>query len=144
MTLSVYDPIKNCFVLKQMTPVTINAFHPDYMKTHEPNFMKDFRTHEANRQAAATLTKHVEKVRKSKPSHGTVFGISDKIVVGQPKEMMLKPREYHTFAKAGIPKTRSQMMSEIVAKKRKTNENYGTALANSKNIPTTKAFKEKK
>jgi hypothetical protein len=162
MSLSVYDPVKNCFVLKPMTTITVNAFHPDYMKTHEPNFMKDFRTHEANRQAAATLSKHVEKVRLTKPSHGTLFGISDKVVdahMMRPKQMMqrpksteleaikkkiLEPKEFHTFQKAGMPKTRSQMMTEVVAKKRKTDVNWGTVLPNSKNIPTTKSFKEKK
>lgn len=90
----------------------INAFHPDYMKTHEPDFMKSLRTHEANRQAAQTLTNHVEKVRKTKPTHGTVFGIARK--------------EFHIYQKAGMPKTRSQMMSEIVARKTKENKNYGT------------------
>jgi hypothetical protein len=32
------------------TSSVINAFHPDYMKTYEPNFMKFFRTLEANAQ----------------------------------------------------------------------------------------------
>jgi len=157
MSLSVYDPVKNCFVLKPMTTTTVNAFHPDYMKTHEPNFMKEFRTHEANRQAAATLSKHVEKVRKTKPSHGTLFGISDKVIdahMMRPKQMMqrpksaeleaikkkiLEPKEFHTYQKAGMPKkTHSQIMSEVVKNKRKTNKNWGTALPNSKNIPKIK------
>ena len=96
----------------------INAFHPDYMKTHEPKFMDDLRTHEARRAASETLSKHVTKVRKTKPTHGTVFGI--------------ERREFHIYARA---KTRSQMMSEIVAKKRISNKNYGTALPGSANIP---------
>lgn len=101
--------------------MTVNAFHPLYMQTHEPKFMDDLRTHEARRAAAETLSKHVTKVRKTKPTHGTVFGI--------------ERREFHTYAKAGMPKTRSQMMSEIVAKKRISNKNYGTALPGSVNIP---------
>jgi hypothetical protein len=44
----------------------INVFHPDYIKTHEPQLMKSFRTSEANRQVAETLTKK----RKTGPSHG--------------------------------------------------------------------------
>jgi hypothetical protein len=32
------------------TSTIINAFHPDYMKTYEPNFMQFFRTLEANAQ----------------------------------------------------------------------------------------------
>lgn len=70
----------------------INAFHPDYMKVHEPNFMKDFRTHDANRQAAETLTKYVAKRRKVNPAHGTVFGISDKVTaVTAPAHMHRRP-----------------------------------------------------
>lgn len=142
MSLSVYDPVKNCFVLKVMDKPVINAFHPDYMKVHEPSFMKEFRTFEANRQAAATLSAHVEVKRKTKPSHGTLFGISDKVSNAhdmKPKQMMkkpsLEPKEFHVYNKAGAPKTRSELMSAIVAKKRKEKENYGTALHNSKNIP---------
>jgi hypothetical protein len=123
----------------------INAFHPDYMKTHMPDFMKDFRTHEANRNAAAAVSSYVTRQRKVKPSHGTVFGISEKVKavtapahMHRPKAVDLNRTEYHTYSKAGMPKTRSQMMSEIVAKKRKTNSNYGTALPDSVNIPKIK------
>jgi hypothetical protein len=108
----------------------INAFHPDYMKTYEPNFMKYFRTHEANRQAAATLSGYVEKVRQTKPSHGTLYGISKKVLPDhiKPKEMMshkkgraltmlevhndladkLKRKEFHVYAKAGTPKEKKK------------------------------------
>ena len=53
----------------------INAFHPDYIKTHEPKLMKSFRTIEANRQASETLTKHVAKKRETNPLHGFLHGI---------------------------------------------------------------------
>ena len=105
----------------------INAFHPDYIKVHHPNFMKEFRTHEANRQAAATLSEYVEKTRKKKPSHGTLYGISKKVIPlahSRPKEMMgykkgkemtmleisnelidrLKKKDFHIYSKAGVPK----------------------------------------
>jgi hypothetical protein len=106
----------------------INAFHPDYMKTHEPNFMKDFRTSDANRQAAEAVSKYVTKQRKVKPSHGTVFGISDKVTAAtapahmhrrpdgvkssKPRKMpmadvkqeladLLKRTEFRTYSRAG-------------------------------------------
>jgi len=123
----------------------INAFHPDFIKTHMPDFMKDFRTHEANRQAAAAVSSYVTRKRKTTPSHGTLFGISDKVTtvttpahMHRPKSVSLERTEYHTYAKAGMPKTRSQMMSDIVSKKRKTNSSYGTALPGSTNIPKVK------
>jgi len=93
--------------------MTINAFHPDFMKTYMPDFMKDFRTHEANRQAAAAVSSYVTKKRRTTPSHGTVFGISEKVkAVTAPAHMhrpksredMIKRTEYHTYSKAGAPK----------------------------------------
>lgn len=103
-----------------MERTVINAFHKDYVKTYEPTLMQQFRTASANKKASMTLTEHVEEVRKTKPSHGTVFGITEKAISVAPKEMMkrkkpaaeiteelierLKPRSYHTYAKAGTPK----------------------------------------
>lgn len=120
----------------------INAFHPDYIKTHEPNFMKDFRTHEANRNAAAAVSNYVTKKRRTTPSHGTVFGISEKVKavtapahMHRPKAASLNPTEYHTYSKAGMPKTKSQIMTEVVARKRQENKAWGTMLPESKNIP---------
>jgi len=113
--------------------MTVNAFHPEYMKTHEPNFMKDFRTHEANRNAAAAVSSYVTRQRKVKPSHGTLFGISDKVTsvttplhVHRPKSLIktkaeqsktmnevrnelidkLKPTPYLTYSRAGAPKNK--------------------------------------
>ena len=95
MSLSTYDPIKGCFVLAPMKPETINAFHPDYVKVHQPNLMKEFRTIEANRKAGETLSKHVTEVRKTKPLHGFVSGVS------KPE---LAPREFHVYQRAGASK----------------------------------------
>lgn len=104
----------------------MNAFHPDYMKTFEPTFMDAFRTHEARRSAAETLAKYVEKKRKTNPNYGYVHGVT---------KVPLEMREFHVYAKAGMPKTRSQMMTEIVAKKREANKNWGTVNRDGKNIP---------
>lgn len=54
----------------------INAFHPDFMKTHMPNFMNEFRTADARRQAAETLSGYVTEKRKVTPSHGKIEGLS--------------------------------------------------------------------
>lgn len=89
MSLSIYDPVKGCFVLAPIKPMTINAFHPDYVKTHHPELMKEFRTAEANRKAALTLSKHVTEQRKINPNHGYVD---------------LTPRDFHVYQRAGAPK----------------------------------------
>jgi hypothetical protein len=56
--------------------MTINAFHPDYVKTHMPTFMNEFRTNDARREAAESLSEYVTKKRRTKPSHGSLPGIS--------------------------------------------------------------------
>jgi hypothetical protein len=56
------------------------------MQVHEPNFMKEFRTVEANRKAALTLSMHVTEKRKLNPLHGYVD---------------LTPRDFHVYQRAG-------------------------------------------
>jgi len=123
----------------------INAFHPDYVKTYMPNFMTDIRTESRQTKNGQMLSQYVDNTRKTKPSHGTVFGISNKVTsVTVPSHMhrakikmvSTSVTEFHIYQKAGAPKkTQSQIMTEIVAKKRQTNKNWGTALPSSKNIP---------
>ena len=57
----------------------INAFHPDYVKTYNPEFLEYFRTLTIQKQCGEAVTKFVNKKRKTVPSHGTIFGISDKV-----------------------------------------------------------------
>jgi hypothetical protein len=56
--------------------MTINAFHPLFVQTHMPTFMTEFRTADARRQAAESLSGYVTHKRKTKPSHGQLVGIS--------------------------------------------------------------------
>lgn len=100
----------------------INAFHPAYVETHMPEFLSDLHVQSRMTKNGQALTQYIEKVREERPSIGTVFGISKKVTSVEPKQMM---------------RTRSQMMSKIVADKRKTNKGYGTALPTSKNIPAS-------
>lgn len=122
----------------------INAFHPDYVKTYMPGFLTDIRTESRQTKAGQTLSKYVDKTRETNPSHGTLFGISDKITsVTVPAHMhryktkmvSTSVTEFHIYQKAGMPKTKSQIMSEVVAKKRQSDKSWGTVLHNSKNIP---------
>lgn len=121
----------------------MNAFHPDYIKTYHPNFLTDLRIESRQTKNGQNMTNHVNKMRKTNPSHGTLFGISDKVLsvtvpahMSRPSAVNLDVRDFHIYQKAGMPKkTQSQIMSEVVAKKRQTNKNWGTALGNSKNIP---------
>lgn len=91
----------------------INAFHPDYIKTYHPNFLADLQLESRMTRAGQALSAHVDETRKTKPSHGTVFGISDKEVsVNAPahmhrpkrKKVSVERTEFHTYSKAGAPK----------------------------------------
>lgn len=108
MCLSIYDPQKGCFVLKPMKPEIINAFHPDYVKTYHPDLMKDMRIIQRGKDSSKSLSKYVEKARETNPSHGTVFGVTEKSISVAPKKMMkrvdLATKEFHVYNKAGLPK----------------------------------------
>ena len=93
MSLSVYDPEKGCFVLKQWNPEKINAFHKDFVKVHMPDFIDEIRTESRQTRAGQTLSNYVDKVRDTKPTHGTMFGISEKTVSVVPKKMMKGPKK---------------------------------------------------
>jgi hypothetical protein len=87
-----------------MTPV--NAFHPDYIKTHEPDLMKEFRTHLANREVREEKKLKVNR----KPLKTVTRSLSVKISKEQArlnlqkkKELALKPRDFNYFSGAGMP-----------------------------------------
>ena len=86
----------------------INAFHPDYVKTYHPNLMDDFHMLNKNKQRSDSLTNHVEEMRETVPSHGTVFGVSETSVSISPKQMMKRPKlerkEFHSYQKAKAKK----------------------------------------
>lgn len=68
---------------------TINAFHPDYAKTYMPDMLKEQIVAQRNSEG---VSKYVERRRKTNPTHGTVFGISDKVVSLKPLKKMGKPK----------------------------------------------------
>ena len=85
----------------------INAFHKDYVKVHMPDLMKDFRTHEANREVREEKKLKVSR----KPLKTVTKSLSVKISKEQArldlqrkKELALKPRDFKYFSDAGMPK----------------------------------------
>lgn len=107
-----------------MTQV-INAFHPDYAKTYHPELFASLRQESRQTQAGKTLTNYVEKKRETCPSHGTIEGISKKIIpshINRPKQMMVR-------------RTRSQIMADVAEKAKAKDVNWGTVLKDSPNIP---------
>jgi hypothetical protein len=85
----------------------MNAFHPDYVKTHMPDLMKDFRTHAANREVREEKNMRVS----NKPLKTVTKSLSVKISKEQArlnldmrKTLLINNRDFHTYAKAGMPK----------------------------------------
>ena len=81
----------------------INAFHKDYIKTHEPNLMQHFRTASAYKKASATLSSNVEEIRKTDETYGYIGIGKVPRDIKAPKMMKrpkLEPKEFHVFAKA--------------------------------------------
>lgn len=84
--------------------MTINAFHPDFMKTHHPNF---WGTAIADASRSQTMSTIVAKTRQKNPAHGTMLGISNKVT-----PVTLKPLDMMIYSRAGVknisPKQRSK------------------------------------
>jgi len=76
----------------------INAFHPDYVKTHHPEFLTSLRAQSRQTVAGQTLTQYVDRHREQKPMHGTLSGISK-------KEVSMKPLEFMYYSRAGVSNT---------------------------------------
>lgn len=72
----------------------INCFHPEYVKTYMPEFLTEIRVESRQTKAGQALSSYVEKKRETSPMHGTIQGISNKIIplhMSRPKEMIKRP-----------------------------------------------------
>jgi hypothetical protein len=100
----------------------INAFHPEYVQTHMPTFMDTFRTHDARREAAEALSQYVTKKRRTKPSHGSLPGIS------KAQRETVPNQQFQDIS--AFPKTRRrESMKSLVAGKKMTLAEVAAELA---------------
>ena len=101
----------------------INAFHPDFVKTHMPEFLTAVKVAAKREEAGQTLSKFVTKKRESVPTHGFVHGIAKfpqtretqlslrrgadmpmeeiKKELTAAQKAKLAPKDFHMFSKAG-------------------------------------------
>ena len=92
----------------------INAFHPLYARTYHPELFESLRTESRQTKAGQTLSTYVDKVRETRPSHGTIEGISKKIIpvhMNRPKEMMKRP----ILTKKQQGMTMQEVTAELIA-----------------------------
>lgn len=100
MTLrTAYDHERNCFVLVKDKPPA-NAF--DWKNWECPvNGKINWRPQNIATQNSQSMTKFVEKQRETNPTHGTLFGISEKVVEAAPlKRMKRTPNEKEELSSA--------------------------------------------
>ena len=57
--------------------VLINAFHPDYVKTYNPEFIEYFRQLTTQKKVSDTMTRFVNKARKTNKNYGTIHGVKE-------------------------------------------------------------------
>jgi hypothetical protein len=119
MTLTTFDPVKGCNVLNPAAFV-INAFHPDYIKTYMPDLLKEFRTHEANRddrkekklkvrtKPLKTVTKSMQILTKREQTKSMADvkaevnrKLEGRLDLAKKKELILNPKEFKYFSAAG-------------------------------------------
>jgi hypothetical protein len=75
----------------------MNAFHPEFMKTFYPGF---WTTAAVEARKSEIMSEIVSNTRKTKPHHGTMFGINNKVT-----PVSLKPLEFMTYSRAGTANT---------------------------------------
>jgi hypothetical protein len=76
----------------------MNAFHPDYVETYMPEIIKATRLESKQTVAGQTLTAYVDEIRKQKPLHGTLSGMSK-------TRVSTKPLEFMYYSRAGVKNT---------------------------------------
>jgi hypothetical protein len=86
---------------------TINAFHPDYMKTYHPDFTREFRTIEANQieRAAKAPRRKTKKARVSVkiPKQEHIRSKSQqRMTMEEVKAEILKRTNFYTYSRAGV------------------------------------------
>jgi len=90
----------------------INAFHPDYVKTHMKEFTASIMVQNKHKLSSQHMTEYTEELRKTNPSLGTIHHMVKPLHVMRAPEMMrpkkttkervdLAPREFKVFSRAG-------------------------------------------
>lgn len=71
----------------------MNAFHPDFIKVHYPELLKD---HLTSSKISMGMTKFVEEKRTNNPNHGRIKGMKN--------DDALLPKTFAVYSRAGMPK----------------------------------------
>lgn len=61
----------------------INAFHPDFVKTHMKEFTASISVQNKHQISSQKMAEYTEELRKTNPTHGTIQGISKPLHVNR-------------------------------------------------------------
>ena len=91
----------------------INAFHPDYVKTHMQEFTASIMVQNKYKKSSQMMSEYTEELRKTNPSLGTIHHMVKPLHVMRAPEMMrpkkmttkqrvdLAPKDFNIFSRAG-------------------------------------------
>ena len=96
-----------------MTSEIVNAFHPDYVKTHMPEFLAHVKQQNKYEISSQNMANFVTKKRKTEPAHGTFHGMT------KPLHVMRAPEKLHIRSKENQNMTMAEVMNEMAEMKRK-------------------------
>ena len=69
----------------------INAFHPDYCKTHMKDFFESIMVQNKHKKSSQMMAEYTEELRKTNPSLGTIHHMVKPLHVNR-APVMMKPR----------------------------------------------------
>ena len=102
MIPQIYNHEKGCFVMRGPEKL-INAFHPDFVKTHMPEFLSKLKSDSEKEATGSTSGTKSRAVRES--IHGKNVDSINVFPKTQARKAALAPREFTTYSKAGTANT---------------------------------------
>ena len=83
-----------------MEGITVNAFnYREFMRQWEAIYGSMFKTMNISTINSFTMSRSVDKARKTNKRHGTILGISKNVV-------SLEPKEFIVYSRAGVAGTK--------------------------------------
>lgn len=94
-----------------MTEV-INAFHPDFVKTHMKEFIASIKVQNRHKMSSHSMAEYTDEIRKTSPTHGTIHHLTKPLHVNRAPQKM-KPRVKERNM------TMAEVMDDLAEMKRK-------------------------
>jgi uncharacterized protein (DUF885 family) len=98
---------------------TINAFHPDFVKTHMKEFTASIKVQNKHQMSSQMMAQYTEELRKTNPNVGTIQGISKPLHVNRaPPRIGPRVKERNMTMKEVIDELDAMKKKKLSAKQR--------------------------